>query len=418
MSSPSRRTVQINIGAETRRGRQCKRIFGEAFAHMEKKEWPQAQAGFTQVIASGVTEALFPALANRGICNHFLSRPAQALRDYERAMAIATPVQRRLISLNRGVLYGSLNRLDEALADFEAEGSDEAKFNMAMPYLLRGDYARGLEYYRYRKDVAQWKAHPWRLSELAGKDVAILHEQGLGDSVQMARFVPALIDVARSVTWITRAPLMPLLSQIPGLKLEIADENRAPAVMAKYECRLLVMDLMLTMGLDVDFKVSGKPYLTAEPQRVERMRALLPPGRRIGLAWRGLADHANDHNRSMTLAHLRPLIESQPDTVFVSLQRDLRDGEWINDAGAQLKDFSDTAALLSCLDLLITVDTAPLHVAGAIGLKTFALLPYAPDWRWGQTADRTPWYDSVRLFRQPAYGDWASAVAAAVRCCT
>jgi hypothetical protein len=132
------------------------------------------------------------------------------------------------------------------------------------------------------------------------------------------------------------------------------------------------------------------------------------------LVWAGNPGHANDHRRSIPRHLFTPLIESRPDTTWVSLQVGATDGgPTMLDAGPDLRDFADTAALIAALDLVITVDTAVAHLAGAMGKPTWLLLPFSPDWRWMLGRDDTPWYPSVRLFRQPTPGDWPAAIAQA-----
>lgn len=151
------------------------------------------------------------------------------------------------------------------------------------------------------------------------------------------------------------------------------------------------------------------------------MRGALPRGPCIGLSWRGRPEFSNDHNRSAALKDFLP--RSLSGIKLISLQKDLRDEErpYVFDGGALCNDFADTAALMTQLDAVISVDTATAHLAGALGRPTAVLLPYACDWRWGESGDTTPWYDSVRIFRQPEFGAWAPAVAEAsawvrVRC--
>jgi hypothetical protein len=164
------------------------------------------------------------------------------------------------------------------------------------------------------------------------------------------------------------------------------------------------------------------PYLRASESQIARWRPLLEalPPPRVALAWSGRASHVNDRNRSLSLAQLEPLL-ALPGVSFVSIQRELRadDAERlardsrIVHVGDRLADFTDTAAMLALADLVVCVDTSIAHVAGALGRPACVLLPFQPDWRWTLDRDRSPWYPAMRLFRQPAPGDWSSVIARA-----
>jgi hypothetical protein len=161
------------------------------------------------------------------------------------------------------------------------------------------------------------------------------------------------------------------------------------------------------------------PYLHADAAHIAKWQPRLAgPLPRVALAWSGRSSHINDRNRSLSLARLSPLLEAE-DVRFVSIQRELRaaDAERLSqeprviDLGAELADFSDTAAVLSLCELVICVDTSVAHVAGALGRPTFVLLPFQPDWRWTLDRETSPWYPATRLFRQPAPGDWSTVIA-------
>jgi hypothetical protein len=237
--------------------------------------------------------------------------------------------------------------------------------------------------------------------------VLILHEQGFGDSIQMARFVPQIAAVARSVHWTTRTALTPLFKHnFPNVEFTDGGDVKAAALIYKHDAFVLVMDLWQTCRLGID----GARYLHAVPG--SKMSTLLPEGPKIGLSWRGRTEFANDHNRS---AQLKDFLPNIPGATFISLQKDLREDERsiVFDGGGLIDDFADSAALISCLDAVISVDTATAHLAGALGIPTAILLPYAADWRWGEIGATTPWYDSARLFRQPRFSEWAPSLAAA-----
>jgi hypothetical protein len=414
----SQHTVMLRNEAPgtSRKARQHQRIFQEGFQAMQERCWAEAERCFSRVIGMTSKNAVFAALANRGITRHFLGRPEEALADYARAMTLGDPALKKLIRINRGVLLAALRRYDEALADFLSDGSEEGKLNAAFVYLVHGDYDTGLRLYRARKDVERWGfGPPPPLEELLGKDVLIIHEQGLGDSIMMSRFVPHLTGAANSVAWATQKSLIPLFQQIPGVQFIEANDSTAPRL--RYEVNhggkvgILVMDLLMTFaGLYGD----GKPYLKADPELMAKSRDCLPGRRKIGLAWRGNTGFNNDHNRSMPFELLKPLLDAYPAVTFVSLQVPAEPQPGV--VGVTLTDFAQTAATIACLDAVVSVDTAVAHLAGALGIPCALLVAYSPDWRWGLEGERTPWYDSLRIFRQPAYRDWQSVVAEVVRC--
>lgn len=407
------KTVTLEHDTSTRRGRKAARAFSEGWDHQKRRAWQAAIDGYTEALRND--PGMFPALANRGMCWHHLSRPKEALADYDRAMAIGTAEQKQMIRVNRGVLLTSIRRYDEALADFGADDSPESRLNASYIYLMRGNFWQGLELYRARPTVRHWGAKLHRLADLKDKRVLIVHEQGFGDAIQMVRFLPDVCAVARQITYVLPTPLKALFADnFPNVEFTDGNAVSTAALVHKHDAFVLSMDLWQTTGL----VTRGHEYLRPDPMRVERMCAAMPPRPRIGLSWRGRPEFSNDHNRSASLKDFLPDI---PGATFVSLQKDLRDDErpFVFDGGALCNDFADTAALMMCLDAVISVDTATAHLAGALGRPCAVLLPYACDWRWGEAGEAPPWYDSVRIFRQPEFGAWGPAIAEAaltVRC--
>jgi len=175
-----------------------------------------------------------------------------------------------------------------------------------------------------------------------------------------------------------------------------------------------LMSLPLAFGTRIDTVPAEVPYLFAPPERVARMSARLPQtrARRIGLAWSGKPSHKNDHNRSIALSRLKPLLDV-PGNSFVSLQREYRDADLgalaalpVLRLDADIADFADTAAAIDALDLVVTVDTAVAHLAGSLGKRLWVLLSHVQDWRWLTEREDNPWYPTARLFRQGPDGDW------------
>ena len=215
-------------------------------------------------------------------------------------------------------------------------------------------------------------------------------------------------------------PLQLLLAGVSGVAKCIGQSS---STSLSFDLHCPLGSLPLAFGTRLDTIPFAQTYLPAPPAAcVKAWEDRLEDqfGRRtrfrVGLAWSGNPDHTNDHNRSMALRTLAPLLDC--DVQFVSLQKGLRDQDRaflderpdIVDLSEQLTDFSDTAALMSCLDLVISVDTSVVHLAGALGAPVWTMLPFNPDWRWLLNRNDSPWYRSMRLFRQPKRGDWASVV--------
>jgi tetratricopeptide (TPR) repeat protein len=365
------------------------------------------------------------ALYNRGNALRMLGRERDAIADYERALQAAP--NHVGAWLNRGYALAALNRHREALESYGKLLSlrpdhADAHFNAALSLLTIGDYRRGFAEYEWRWKRGGASARrdlrgpPW-LGEapLTGKTILLHAEQGLGDTVQFARYAPLLAQQGAKVLLEVQPALKPLLSGLAGVAAAIAQGEALPP----FDLHCPLGSLPLACKTEVASVPAEIPYLSAPDERVARWRARLAPVRspRIALAWSGRAAHPNDRNRSLALPQLAPLL-SLPHIRFLSIQRELRaaDAEMlarenrILHLGDELADFADTAAVLALADLVICVDTSVAHVAGALGRPAFVLLPFQPDWRWLLDRDFSPWYPAMKLFRQPAPGDWGSAI--------
>jgi len=229
------------------------------------------------------------------------------------------------------------------------------------------------------------------------------------------RYARLLARAGAKVVLEVQPELASLLAATEGVNRAIARGERLPP----FDVRCPIPSLPFALHTRPDTIPSEIPYLHASPEGLAkwqpRMEALGRP--RIALAWAGSSLHANDRNRSIALARLGPLLETQ--VRFVSIQRELRDGEAeilhgdsrIAHLGGELADFADAAAVIALADLVVSVDTSVAHLAGAMGRPVFILLPFAADWRWMLDRADTPWYPTARLFRQPALGDWDGAIA-------
>jgi tetratricopeptide (TPR) repeat protein len=395
---------------------------GVALAALGRQE--EALAEFDAALA---TEPHPIVSFNRGNSLSGLGRQAEAVAAYDRTLAMIPNHVPAWSS--RGVSLQALNRHADAIASFDralalAPDYADAHFNKSLALLAIGDYAGGQAEYewRWKRAGADGKHNlgkPLWLGEtpLKGKTILLHAEQGLGDTIQFVRYVPQLARDGANVVLEVHPELKPLLSRLDGAGAVIGRGEARPA----FDLHCPLGSLPLACKTALSSVQADIPYLAADTARVAQWRPRLDAfgAPRVALVWTGNVAHANDRNRSLPFDKLRPLW-SGDNIRFVSLQRDLRDGDAAALAGApllhlgnELADFDDTAAVLAACDLLITVDTSVAHLAGAIGRPVWLLLPFAADWRWTADQDRSPWYPSARLFRQPQLGDWDSVIARA-----
>lgn len=324
---------------------------------------------------------------------------------------------------NLGNLLRDTRRWAEAEAAFRRAialqpDHPHARMNLALTLLSAGRYEEAWPLHETRlvahRNILPALACPrWRGEDIAGRRLLLVCEQGFGDAAQFIRYAPLLrTKGAARITVLCREPLAPLLETGEGV------DAIAQADDGSHDFHVPLMSLPMHFGTTVTTIPANQPYLRALPERVASWNARLPQGvPRIGLGWRGNAGHANDASRSMALATLAPLWRT-PGVVFVSLQKGAGEdeaaraptGQPLIPAGSQAGDFADLAALVQLMDLVICVDTALAHVAGAMGKPCWVLLPHTGcDWRWfgGASPSHAPWYPrTLRLFHQGAPGHW------------
>jgi len=363
-------------------------------------------------------------LTSRGDALSELSRFEEALSAYDRALAIS-PSHAGGLS-NRGNALRALKRYDEALVCYAAAletGFEVAATHMneSLCRLLIGDLELGWQKYEWRfktentlRHVRVFEQPRWQGQPLTGKRILLYAEQGFGDTLQFCRYARLVADRGAHVILEVPSALKLLLGQLAGAAQVLSQGEVLPEF--DYQCPMLSLPLACATTLT---NIPAAPsYLQADEARIREWQTRLSAsGRlRVGLAWSGNPKHRNDHNRSLAPATLNPLVDIP--VQYVNVQRELRaatDEAWlaqhgIAHFGEHLQDFADTAALLSCMDLVITVDTAIAHLAGALGKPVWILLPYDPDWRWLTERDDSPWYPSAQLFRQTTRGDWDGVI--------
>ncbi|HVI51971.1 MAG TPA: tetratricopeptide repeat protein [Candidatus Sulfotelmatobacter sp.] len=323
---------------------------------------------------------------------------------------------------NLGNVFKELNRLDDALACYETALACDPDYaqghlNRGITRLLQGEMEAGWPDYEWRWKLRDWPQklrhaeYPrWQGDAARGRTMLVWPEQGLGDLIHFIRYVPDLVRQGWNVVLESPTALYRLFARLDGVH---AVPFGAPLPPFDVQC-----PLMSLAGL-MPGQPSANPYLAAEPETTrawaDRLKAL--PGRKVGFAWRGNPNLARDRNRSLPAEAFAPLVGLAGITPVI-LQKDARDDELaalhLPDAhlvaGPELADFADTAALMRGLDLVVGVDTAVCHLAGALGRPVWTLLEFAPDWRWQLRREDSPWYPSMRLFRQSAPGNWPSVL--------
>ena len=353
------------------------------------------------------------ASANR-LAGHF----DKALR--ENLFALKQAPDEAAVHGNLAVLYQETGRMDKAFRHYHhairlAPDNPEFRRNRGMAYLQVGDFENGWMDYRYRWQTGAFQnqirdfQHPlWQGEDIRLKTLLVHAEQGYGDSLQFARFIPHLQTRAGHIVFECQPPLLRLLSHSFKNVTVIARGQPLP-----------------------DFAVHV-PLLDVPGILYDRDHAEIPdasyvswPGKtkpgggafKVGLAWKGNPGHPRDGFRSMPFTYLKPLLEKK-NIDFFSLQMDGGNddikahglSETITDLSADIKDFADTAALVNALDLVITVDSAVAHLAGSMGKPVWVMLSSVPEWRWQLKRTDSPWYPSLRLFRQRTLNDWAGVV--------
>jgi Tfp pilus assembly protein PilF len=345
-----------------------------------------------------------------------LNKRTQAIEAYQKALEINPSHVDALNNLantlkDNNDIANALNYYEKALTIFPDYATSHA--NLSLLLLLMGDFSRGWQEYEWRiksNDTLfpQIQAPIWNGSPLNGRRLLVCHEQGLGDSIQFYRYLPLI--QGGTVIFICPVGLQELCHSLPNENVIVMDD-----VMAKKNQVVFNVWIYL-LSLPHIFKTTGEtipaqiPYLFANKEKIAEWKPRFSKEYfNIGIVWTGSPRHPKDSMRSCPLHHFIELSKIQEVKLY-SLQKDKPisiDISLIN-LDNELHDFTDTAAVIECLDLVISVDTAVAHLAGAMGKPVWILLPFAPDWRWMLEREDSPWYPTMRLFRQLTLGDWNS----------
>lgn len=332
---------------------------------------------------------------------------------------------------NHGNALRMLTRLNEAIAAYRqaiqlAPNYAEAWYNMGMAELLAGNFSEGWAHYEWR-----WKTGPphiprnfavpqWRGEPLNGRRILLYAEQGLGDTMQFVRYVPLVRGAGGEVILEAQSRLLPLLSELAdGCKLVARGET-----LPDFDLACPLMSLPLAFGTSIETIPKNVPYLSIPADLAESYSQLscIDERLRVGICWAGNPSHSSDRNRSMHLSYLKPILEMKQLQCF-SFQMG-KAAEQLDELSARIDgdlpitnledppsaSFVETAAKFANVDLILTVDTSIAHLAGALNKPVWLLLAYDPDWRWMLKSTDSPWYPSMRIYRQPCIQDWASVI--------
>jgi tetratricopeptide (TPR) repeat protein len=340
------------------------------------------------------------------------SRAVELRPDYTKALSNLGGVLKKT-----GRYAAAMHAYERAISVTPTSG--EAHWNMGLLLLLQGQLKRGWAEYEYRFEVPELRetkrqcSQPrWDGSDLRGKTILLHAEQGFGDAIQFARYIPLVAQKNGRIVVEVQPELQRLFASIAGIDVLVARPNPLPA----FDVHCPLMSLPHVFGTTLETIPDRIPYLAVPGALKELWGGLAGTSRRkIGLVWAGNPTHRNDRNRSIPPSILLELIRTT-EADFISLQKpranDGMPNGQLTDFTDELTDFADTAAVIENLDLVIAVDTAVAHLAGALGKPAWVLVPNAPDWRWLLDRDNSPWYPTVRLFRQPRPGDWSAVVLA------
>ena len=355
------------------------------------------------------------ALRNAGDVDAALAKVERKLRE--------APNDATFLNL-KGLLLHDRLELPAAISAFDAAiaavpAFPEAHYNLSLALLLSGDYARGWDEYEWRTRVpgyADYSNYPfgiprWKGEPLAGRSLLVHAEQGHGDTIQFARFIAPLAAQGATIDVFCHPPLVELVSRMPGVRRAFDTLDERPT----QDFHAPIVDVAAAQLPGRDAPHWFGPYVTPDAPAVAALAPRLAGARRplIGISWKGSPRYANDRNRSLSRETAAGLARGA--ATFVNLQlgeAPLSPG--MLQLGPATSDWAGTAALMSHLDLVVTIDTAVGHLAGAMGKPAFVLLPFSPDWRWGVSGETSPWYPSVRLFRQQRPGEWGAVIDRAV----
>ena len=402
----------------------CEYLLQQGLTHHQKGQLKEAQKIYKQILKNDPRN--FEALQLNGTLNLQQKKYKTALKFFNLALKINPRVP--YVNYNLGNVLHNLERFDDALQSYDRAiqlkpNYAEAYFNQSIIKLRLGKYEEGWRLYEYRqvkKDTKNnYKKFPiplWLGNEsIDNKVILILNEQGLGDSIQFCRYLLMLASLnPKEIIFMVQKPLLSLFSNF-NKKIKILEQDKP---LPHFDYYSPLMSLPLAFKTTLGTIPVNIPYLTVDDVKNKywQDRFGKQTKAKIGLVWSGSTTHKKDRYRSLALRQLVLLLELPFE--FHSLQKEIRSDDKkilktcksLYQHQNDLNDFSDTAALLNQMDLIISIDTSVVHLAGALDKQVWVLLPYIPDFRWLLNRDNSPWYPSIRLFRQPKFDDWESVI--------
>jgi len=361
--------------------------------------------------------------SNLGNALRALGRHGEAEASHRRAIELDSGYLEARYNL--GLVLKDQGKFDEGIACLEEAVKRkpdyiDAHWDLSLALLMRGDLEAGFEEYEWRWRLADnpprgFDKPAWNGGPLDGRTLLLHAEQGMGDSIQFARYVALVAERGGRVVLECQAPLVDLFASLEGAAEIVARGDALP----DFDLHAPLLSLPRIFKTGLDSIPASESYLAADPERRKMFAGSLDKKRfNVGLVWAGKPSHRNDRNRT---AGIEPFIDllGTPGCAFHSLQVGPRAADIVatgcaglmRDQAPGIGDFADTAALVSGLDLVISVDTSVCHLAGALGKPCWVVLPYTPDWRWLMAREDSPWYPSLRLFRQESFGDWPGVFA-------
>ncbi len=395
--------------------------FDEAYFNLgniykQQSNWEEAKYNFGKAIF--LNENHYKALNNLGYVYHKQCDYEKAIEYYLKSININDEYYDA--RLNYGASLLEIGQIDSSIEQYELilekqPDNSEAHFNLAMAMLLQGNYEKGFEEYEHRiKDKIIDERKIWEGEELNGKTILVHDEQGIGDTVQFIRYLYFVKSADTKVIFRCRESLIPLFKNSSLVDQVISFKE---TVNFEYDYEIQILSLPNVLKITAENIPSFDKYFNVDKERNNYWKERLNNSSKlkIGFAWKGNPKHKYDYKRSMPVRNFEQLL-SLNDFEFYSLQLDITESELeflsqfenVNILGNEIDNLKDTVALVNNLDFVLTVDTAFVHLAGALGKATFLLLSHIPDWRWLLNREDTPWYTSVKLFRQKSIGDWSS----------
>jgi Flp pilus assembly protein TadD len=416
-----------------RRAVEIQPAFAEAWSNLagllmrDPNRLAEAVDAFRHLVALRVAD---PEVHHKlGIALFESGRIEESLASFEQTIALVGDHPEAHNSL--GIALKELGQIDQAIATYRKilklrPDYLRTHFNLSVALLLRGDLMEGFAEYEWRlkstelPDESSRLAQPrWEGEDLRGKRILFYPEQGFGDTIHFVRYAPMIVQLGGTVILGCPPELGRLMRGVEGVDQVVVGDEPLP----QFDLRCQMLSLPFVFKTDHQTIPAKVPYLRADPELSSRWKQRLPTadGLNVGVVWAGArAARFRERNRSMHLEMLAPLSQV-PGVRLISLQKgDAASqvkscGFPIEDWTDELRDFADTAALLDSLDVIITIDTSVAHLAGAMGKPTWVLLNFTPDWRWMLKRTDSPWYPTLRLFRQPQPGDWNTPISAVAR---